>query len=60
MAPPGGDLIDIVVRDGSGAGSAPAAGADSSPAATAPAASDAAQTRLFVPLALNPRKCMGL
>ncbi|GHF22816.1 hypothetical protein GCM10018789_61220 [Streptomyces werraensis] len=48
FAPPGGDLMDIVVRDGSGAGRALAAGPDSSPAATTPAATVAAQVRRLV------------
>ncbi|GAA2392324.1 hypothetical protein GCM10010378_37640 [Streptomyces viridochromogenes] len=48
--------MDIVVRGGSGAGRAVAAGADISPAATTPAATPATQVRLVV---LNPRKCMG-
>jgi hypothetical protein len=59
--------MDIVVRDGSGAGRALAAGPDSSPAVTAPAATVAAQTRRLVLvlraftalLVLNPRKRMG-
>ncbi|GAA3987789.1 hypothetical protein GCM10022232_21410 [Streptomyces plumbiresistens] len=62
FAPPGGDLTDIVVGDGSGAGRAFAAGPDISPAATTPAATVAAQARLLlflVLLALKPRKCMG-
>ncbi|GAB3174198.1 hypothetical protein GCM10027162_19470 [Streptomyces incanus] len=66
FAPPGGDLIDIVVRAGSGAGRA-AAGPDSSPAATTPAATVAAQALrlvlfalvLLVLLVLNPCKRMG-
>jgi hypothetical protein len=57
-------LIDIVVRAGSGAGRALAAGPDSSPAATTPAATVAAQAlRLvlfdLVLLVLNPCKRMG-
>jgi hypothetical protein len=40
--------MDIVVRDGSGAGRALAAGPDSSPAATTPAATVAAQVRRLV------------
>ncbi|GAA0694130.1 hypothetical protein GCM10009536_27850 [Streptomyces thermocarboxydus] len=40
--------MDIVVRDGSGAGRALAAGPDSSPAATTPAATVAAQARRLV------------
>ncbi|GAA4815014.1 hypothetical protein GCM10023220_53690 [Streptomyces ziwulingensis] len=68
-APPGGDVIDIVVDDGSGAGSAPAAGPDSNPAARRAAVRDAARTRLparparapldvlDVPLAPHPRRC---
>ncbi|GAA2257905.1 hypothetical protein GCM10010415_19390 [Streptomyces atrovirens] len=59
--------MDIVVRDGSGAGRALAAGPDSSPAATTPAVTPAAQRRrlvlvlraLAVLLMLNPRKRMG-
>ncbi|BFO17377.1 hypothetical protein SHKM778_37650 [Streptomyces sp. KM77-8] len=58
--------MDIVVRDGSGAVRALAAGPDSSPAATTPAVTVAAQTRRLVPdfrdvvlLVLNPRKRMG-
>jgi hypothetical protein len=46
-------LIDIVVRGGSGAGRALAAGPDSSPAATAPAVTPVTQTRLVVLLALG-------
>jgi hypothetical protein len=48
--------MDIVVRGGSGAGRASAAGADISPAVTTPAATVATQVRLLV---LSPRKCMG-
>ncbi|GAA4058078.1 hypothetical protein GCM10022233_33340 [Streptomyces shaanxiensis] len=48
--------MDIVVRGGSGAGRASAAGADISPAATIPAVTVATQVCLLV---LNPRKCMG-
>ncbi|GGV52710.1 hypothetical protein GCM10010293_65400 [Streptomyces griseoflavus] len=67
FAPPGGDLMDIVVRDGSGAGRALAAGPDSSPALTTPAVTVAAHRRRLVlvlraPVALfvlNPRKRMG-
>ncbi|GHI93475.1 hypothetical protein TPA0906_02610 [Streptomyces olivaceus] len=49
-------MIDIVVRDGSGAGRALAAGPASSPAATKPAVAKAAKPLL---LALNPLKGMG-
>jgi hypothetical protein len=49
-------LIDIVVRDGSGAGRALAVGPASSPAATKAAVAHAAQPLL---LALNPLKGMG-
>ncbi|GGW76129.1 hypothetical protein GCM10010340_63290 [Streptomyces griseoloalbus] len=67
FAPPGGDVMDIVVRDGSGAGRALAAGPDSSPAATTPAVTPAAQRRRLVlvlgePVALlvlKPSKRMG-
>ncbi|GAA3504813.1 hypothetical protein GCM10019016_119260 [Streptomyces prasinosporus] len=67
FAPPGGDVMDIVVRDGSGAGRASAAGPDISPAATMPAVTTAARARHPVPggpplpglLVLNPRKRMG-
>ncbi|GAB2808618.1 hypothetical protein GCM10027073_46670 [Streptomyces chlorus] len=67
FAPPGGDLIDIVVRAGSGAGRAWAAGPDSSPATTTPAATVAAQALrlvlfalvLLALLVLNPCKRMG-
>ncbi|WP_244904744.1 hypothetical protein [Streptomyces prasinopilosus] len=57
-------MIDIVVRAGSGAGRALAAGPDSSPAATTPAATAAAQARRPVPfvlvlLVLDPRKRTG-
>ncbi|GGQ30066.1 hypothetical protein GCM10010266_61620 [Streptomyces griseomycini] len=59
--------MDIVVRDGSGAGRALAAGPDSSPAATIPAVTPTAQVRRpvpaalvpLVPLVLNLRKRMG-
>ncbi|GAA5024988.1 hypothetical protein GCM10023335_59010 [Streptomyces siamensis] len=53
--------MDIVVRDGSGAGRALAAGAESAPAVTAPAASaDAQARRLLLRLfALNPRRTDG-
>ncbi|RDD85864.1 hypothetical protein DVZ84_27525 [Streptomyces parvulus] len=48
-------MIDIVVRDGSGAGRALALGPASSPAATKPAVANAAHPLL---LALNPLKGM--
>ncbi|GAA3537950.1 hypothetical protein GCM10022295_20200 [Streptomyces osmaniensis] len=48
--------MDIVVRGGSGAGRASAAGAAISPAPTIPAVTAATQVCLLV---LNPRKCMG-
>ncbi|GGX07385.1 hypothetical protein GCM10010297_31330 [Streptomyces malachitofuscus] len=59
--------MDIVVKDGSGAGRALAAGPDSSPAATAPAVTVAAQIRRLVLVlralvaldVLNPLKRMG-
>ncbi|GAA3863567.1 hypothetical protein GCM10022207_29460 [Streptomyces lannensis] len=59
FAPPGGDLIDIVVWDGSGTGRALAVGPDSRPAERTPAVRAAAQSRLVVPFVLNPRKCVG-
>ncbi|GGQ93237.1 hypothetical protein GCM10010261_19270 [Streptomyces pilosus] len=59
--------MDIVVRDGSGAGRALAAGPDSSPAVTTPAVTVAAHRRRPVlalrapaaPDVLNPVKRMG-
>ncbi|GHH35464.1 hypothetical protein GCM10018775_09910 [Streptomyces umbrinus] len=57
LAPPGGDLIDIVVSAGSGAWRALAAGPERTPAVTTPAASAAAQP-LRLPL-LNPRTVKG-
>ncbi|GGQ82831.1 hypothetical protein GCM10010250_62860 [Streptomyces althioticus] len=67
FAPPGGDVMDIVVRDGSGAVCALAAGPDSRPAATTPAATVAAQARrpvlvlraFDVLVVLNPRMYGG-